>query len=45
MTANPFAWDERKQRRPYITDQKKRDDVVKQNFGIDKMSFIWPGFV
>jgi hypothetical protein len=43
--ANPFARDERKQRKPYITDQKKRDDIVKQNFSVEKVRFIWPGFV
>ena len=34
---NPFAEDDRKQRRPYITDQKARDAVLKQGFSKSKI--------
>lgn len=34
---NPFAKDDRQKRRPYITDQKKRDQILKQSFHPDKV--------
>ncbi len=34
---NPLAGDGRKPRRPYVTDQKARDKVLKQNFSIEKV--------
>ena len=34
---NPFEKDERKKRRPYITDQKKRDAILKQGFSMQKV--------
>ncbi len=34
---NPFAEDARVPRKLYVTDQKKRDAVIKQNFSIDKV--------
>ena len=34
---SPFAYDSRKKRKPYITDQKKRAEVLKQQFSIDKV--------
>ena len=36
-TPNPFDQDERKPRRPYITDQKKRDQILKQPFKMDQV--------
>lgn len=37
QTPNPFAKDDRKPRKEYITDQKKRDAIIKQSFHIDKV--------
>lgn len=37
QTPNPFAKDDRKPRRDYIFDQKKRDAVIKQGFSIEKV--------
>ena len=34
---NPFKYDDRKPRRPYITDQRKRDEIIKQSFSPDKV--------
>jgi hypothetical protein len=34
---NPFADDDRKPRKEYVIDQKKRDAVIKQNFSIEKV--------
>ena len=34
---NPFEHDSRKARKPYITDQRQRDKVIKQSFNIDKV--------
>ena len=34
---NPFAVDDRVPRKPYITDQKRRDHVLKQSFAIEKV--------
>lgn len=34
---NPFAEDSRKPRKPYVHDQKKRDEVIKQGFNIEKV--------
>ena len=34
---NPFEKDDRKKRRPYITDQKKRDAILKQGFSMQKV--------
>jgi len=34
---NPFLEDDRKRRRPYILDQRKRDTILKQNFNIQKV--------
>ena len=34
---NPFKFDDRKPRRPYITDQRKRDEIIKQSFSPDKV--------
>ena len=34
---NPFQEDDRSPRKPYITDQRKRDDVLKQSFSPDKV--------
>ena len=36
-TRNPFEMDDRKKRRPYVTDQKKRDAVLKQGFSVQKI--------
>ena len=36
-TNNPFAQDARRKRSPYIKDQKKRAEVIKQNFHVDKV--------
>jgi len=36
-TPNPFVQDERKPRRPYITDQKKRDQILKQPFKMEQV--------
>ena len=36
-TPNPFAKDDRQQRKPYITDQRKRDDILKQSFAPEKV--------
>ena len=35
--SSPFASDNRKKRKPYITDQKKRAEVLKQHFSIEKV--------
>ena len=35
--SSPFAYDNRKKRKPYITDQKKRAEVLKQHFSIEKV--------
>ena len=37
--SSPFASDNRKKRKPYITDQKKRAEVLKQHFSIEKVIF------
>lgn len=34
---NPFSQDDRKKRRPYVTDQRQRDKVLKQSFSADKV--------
>jgi len=34
---NPFSTDDRKPRKPYITDQRQRDDVLKQSFSMKKV--------
>ena len=34
---NPFKKDDRKKRRPYIIDQKKRDAILKQRFSMQKV--------
>ena len=34
---NPFRLDDRKPRKPYIVDQRKRDEVLKQSFSPDKV--------
>ena len=34
---NPFTLDDRKPRRPYIVDQRKRDEILKQSFSPDKV--------
>ena len=34
---NPFETDARKPRREYITDQKERDAIIKQNYNADKV--------
>lgn len=34
---NPFAQDARRKRSPYITDQKKRAEVIKQHFHVEKV--------
>ena len=34
---NPLAQDARKPRKPYVIDQRKRDQVIKQSFNIDKV--------
>ena len=34
---NPFEKDDRKKRRPYIIDQKKRDAILKQRFSMQKV--------
>ena len=34
---NPFEKDDRKKRRPYIIDQKKRDAILKQGFSMQKV--------
>ena len=36
-TPNPFAEDCRKPRKPYVTDHRKRNEVLKQSFSIDKV--------
>ena len=37
---SPFARDGRKKRKPYITVQKKRAEVLKQQFSIEKVYAI-----
>ena len=37
VTKNPFAQDARRKRGPYITDQRKRAEVIKQNFHVEKV--------
>ena len=37
VTNNPFAQDARRKRSPYITDQKKRAEVIKQHFHVEKV--------
>ena len=34
---NPFAKDERQPRKTYVTDQRKRDEVLKQSFAPEKV--------
>ena len=34
---NPFEKDDRKKRRPYVIDQRKRDAVLKQGFSMQKV--------
>lgn len=34
---NPFSKDSRQSRKPYVTDQKQRDQVLKQAFSTDKV--------
>ena len=34
---NPFEKDDRKNRRPYVIDQRKRDSVLKQGFSMQKV--------
>ena len=34
---NPFSQDDRQPRKPYITDQRKRDEVLKQAFSIENV--------
>ena len=36
-TPNPFSKDDRKPRKPYVIDQRKRDEVLKQSFAPDKV--------
>ena len=36
-TRNPFAGDARRKRAPYVTDQKKRAEVIKQIFHVEKV--------
>ena len=36
-TRNPFAKDDREPRKPYITEQRKRDEVLKQAFAPEKV--------
>ena len=36
-TVNPFKIDDRAPRRPYIIDQRKRDEIIKQSFSPDKV--------
>ena len=38
--SSPFAYDGRKKRKPYITDQKKRAEVLKQHFSIEKVRSV-----
>jgi hypothetical protein len=35
--ANPFERDARRPRKPYMTDQRQRDNVIKQEFEIGKV--------
>jgi hypothetical protein len=35
--ANPFEKDNRRPRKPYMTDQRQRDNVIKQEFEIGKV--------
>ena len=41
FTQNPFAQDARRKRGPYITDQRKRAEVIKQNFHVEKVRKIY----
>ena len=36
-TPNPFVEDDRKPRKSYIIDQKKRDQILKQSFALEKV--------
>ena len=38
MQDNPFREDNRRPREAYVTDQKKRDAVLKQSFAISKVT-------
>ena len=40
VTKNPFAQDARRKRSPYIRDQKKRAEVIKQNFHVEKVRIV-----
>ena len=40
MEDNPFRNDNRRPRDPYVTDQKKRDAILKQSFASSKVNFI-----
>jgi hypothetical protein len=35
--ANPFKKDARRPRKPYMTDQRQRDNVIKQEFEIGRV--------
>ena len=37
--SSPFASDNRKKRKPYITDQRKQAEVLKQHFSIEEVIF------
>jgi len=37
---NPFAVDDRKPRKQYITDQRKRDEILKQSFSMQKVPTV-----
>ena len=39
MQDNPFRDDNRRPRAAYVTDQKKRDAILKQSFAISKVTF------